>query len=260
MLMALRVDCSRPTLQDGLCAEPAGQLTDALHGLLAEDDDLLCAQCRGAAFRRRARPLRPRHLRPRRRALDPEPGIPHPLGRSQRPLHLTGVKHFHHPVVGEISLNFNRLELAVEPGLTIFAYTAEPGSRDEETLKLLGSWAATRQDEDPGQSARSSPSEPGKNLIAPAGVAAVVTESSYPGGRDLKLVGQRERSPGRHRRPLFKSVWSCRRELATPERTRTAAAVGRGGVEDQVDGPVAIGHCAQRPQNCCLIEHVDLSR
>ena len=57
--------------------------------------------------------------------------------------HLTGVKHFHHPVVGDISLNFNRLELAVDPGLTIFTYTAEPGSHDEGTLKLLGSWAAT---------------------------------------------------------------------------------------------------------------------
>lgn len=28
-------------------------------------------------------------------------------------------------------------------GLTIFTYTAEPGSRSEEALKLLGSWAAT---------------------------------------------------------------------------------------------------------------------
>jgi transcriptional regulator with XRE-family HTH domain len=56
--------------------------------------------------------------------------------------HLSGNKHFHHPVVGDISLNFNRLDLAAEPGLTIFTYTAEPGSRDEETLTLLGSWAA----------------------------------------------------------------------------------------------------------------------
>jgi transcriptional regulator with XRE-family HTH domain len=56
--------------------------------------------------------------------------------------HRNGVKHFHHPVVGNITLNFNRLELGADPGLTIFTYTAEPGSRDEETLKLLGSWTA----------------------------------------------------------------------------------------------------------------------
>jgi hypothetical protein len=57
--------------------------------------------------------------------------------------HRNGVKHFHHPVVGQLSLNFERLDLAADTGLTIFTYTAEPGSPDEEALKLLGSWAAT---------------------------------------------------------------------------------------------------------------------
>jgi transcriptional regulator with XRE-family HTH domain len=57
--------------------------------------------------------------------------------------HVNGVKHFHHPVVGPLTLNFERLELAADSGLTIFTYTAEPGSRDDEALKLLGSWAAT---------------------------------------------------------------------------------------------------------------------
>jgi transcriptional regulator with XRE-family HTH domain len=65
--------------------------------------------------------------------------------------HNTGVKHFHHPVVGDLSLSFNRLDLAADPGLTLFTYTAEPGSRSEEALKLLGSWAATV---DPAESAR----------------------------------------------------------------------------------------------------------
>jgi transcriptional regulator with XRE-family HTH domain len=57
--------------------------------------------------------------------------------------HNTGVKHFHHPGVGDLTLTFNRLDLAADHGLTIFTYTAEPGSRSEEALKLLGSWAAT---------------------------------------------------------------------------------------------------------------------
>ena len=65
--------------------------------------------------------------------------------------HNTGVKHFNHPVVGELHLSYNRLDLAADPGLTIFTYTAEPGSRSEEALKLLGSWAATV---DPAESAR----------------------------------------------------------------------------------------------------------
>jgi transcriptional regulator with XRE-family HTH domain len=57
--------------------------------------------------------------------------------------HNTGVKHFHHPIVGDLHLTYNRLDLAADPGLTLFTYTAEPGSRSEEALKLLGSWAAT---------------------------------------------------------------------------------------------------------------------
>ncbi|MEA2198761.1 MAG: hypothetical protein QOJ25_2812, partial [Solirubrobacteraceae bacterium] len=57
--------------------------------------------------------------------------------------HNTGVKHFHHPVVGELSLSLNRFDLPADHGLTIFTYAAEPGSRSEEALKLLGSWAAT---------------------------------------------------------------------------------------------------------------------
>jgi len=57
--------------------------------------------------------------------------------------HNTGVKLFHHPDVGELHLSYNRLDLAADPGLTLFTYTAEPGSRSEEALKLLGSLAAT---------------------------------------------------------------------------------------------------------------------
>jgi transcriptional regulator with XRE-family HTH domain len=57
--------------------------------------------------------------------------------------HITGIKHFHHPVVGDLSLTYDRLDLVADPGLTMYTYTAEPGSRDEETLRLLGSWAAT---------------------------------------------------------------------------------------------------------------------
>ena len=47
------------------------------------------------------------------------------------------------PAVGELSLSFNRLDIAADHGLTMFTYAAEPGSRSEEALNLLGSWAAT---------------------------------------------------------------------------------------------------------------------
>jgi transcriptional regulator with XRE-family HTH domain len=57
--------------------------------------------------------------------------------------HQTGAKRFHHPVVGDLSLTFEMLELTADPGLNLLAYSAEPGSTSQDALKLLGSWAAT---------------------------------------------------------------------------------------------------------------------
>jgi PAS domain-containing protein len=57
--------------------------------------------------------------------------------------HDTGLKRFNHPVVGELSLTFESMELVADPGLTMTVYTAEPGSRSEEALNLLASWTAT---------------------------------------------------------------------------------------------------------------------
>jgi transcription regulator MmyB-like protein len=60
-------------------------------------------------------------------------------------LHTKGEKRFNHPVVGELELSYNRIDVAADPGLMIVAYTAEPGSRSQEALRLLASWAATRE-------------------------------------------------------------------------------------------------------------------
>ena len=65
--------------------------------------------------------------------------------------HNTGTKHSNHPIVGELSLSFSRLDLAADPGLTLFTYTAEPGSRSENALKLLDSWAATVNPAEPAR-------------------------------------------------------------------------------------------------------------
>ena len=35
------------------------------------------------------------------------------------------------------------MELSADTGLVMFAYTAEPGTKSEQALQLLGSWAAT---------------------------------------------------------------------------------------------------------------------
>ena len=57
--------------------------------------------------------------------------------------HGTGSKTFRHPVVGELTLAYEGLEMAAEPGLTLTIYAAEPASKSEEALRLLASWAAT---------------------------------------------------------------------------------------------------------------------
>lgn len=49
----------------------------------------------------------------------------------------------HHPVVG-LTLSFETMELSADAGLTMAAYTAEPGSTSEEALNLLAIWAATQ--------------------------------------------------------------------------------------------------------------------
>lgn len=59
--------------------------------------------------------------------------------------HGTGTKRFHHQVVGDLTLAYEGLEMAAEPGLTLTIYTAEPGSPSAEALALLASWAATHE-------------------------------------------------------------------------------------------------------------------
>jgi hypothetical protein len=45
------------------------------------------------------------------------------------------------------------MELAADSGLTIFSYTADPGSRSAEGLNLLASWSATLDAAEPTHAA-----------------------------------------------------------------------------------------------------------
>ncbi|WP_129658344.1 helix-turn-helix domain-containing protein [Rothia halotolerans] len=55
--------------------------------------------------------------------------------------HRAGLKRIHHPVVGDLELSYEAMELPTNPDWFMFAFTAEPGSPSEERLKLLGSVA-----------------------------------------------------------------------------------------------------------------------
>jgi transcriptional regulator with XRE-family HTH domain len=63
--------------------------------------------------------------------------------------HISGVKHLHHAQVGDLELNYERLDVAFDTGLTIFTYTADPGTRSAAALSLLGSLAATTDAQSP---------------------------------------------------------------------------------------------------------------
>jgi transcriptional regulator with XRE-family HTH domain len=77
-------------------------------------------------------------------------------------IHTTGTKHFHHPIVGDLDLAYDTLDLVGEPGVAMTIYTAEPGSPTQQALQLLASWAATQPADQPGtgQAAPASASGP----------------------------------------------------------------------------------------------------
>jgi hypothetical protein len=61
--------------------------------------------------------------------------------------HATGIKRFHHPIVGDLELLFEGTDLMAEPGWNLLIYTAEPGSPTADAIRLLASWAATQEQE-----------------------------------------------------------------------------------------------------------------
>lgn len=59
--------------------------------------------------------------------------------------HRSGHKRLRHPIVGELDLNFEAMELPSEPGLRLNVYTADPNTPTFDGLRLLASWAATQE-------------------------------------------------------------------------------------------------------------------
>jgi transcriptional regulator with XRE-family HTH domain len=57
--------------------------------------------------------------------------------------HRTGRKRFHHPLIGDLELDYEAFELPGDPGQRINVYTAPPESPSAEALNLLASWSTT---------------------------------------------------------------------------------------------------------------------
>ncbi|MFC9455476.1 helix-turn-helix transcriptional regulator [Streptomyces sp. NPDC056983] len=54
-----------------------------------------------------------------------------------------GAKRLHHPVVGDLELDYEMVRLPDDSGLSMVIYSAAPGTPAADGLKLLASWAAT---------------------------------------------------------------------------------------------------------------------
>ena len=57
--------------------------------------------------------------------------------------HRTGLKSIHHPVVGDLDLTFQSMDLTSDRGLQMLIFSAEPGSPSYERLQLLANWVNT---------------------------------------------------------------------------------------------------------------------
>jgi transcriptional regulator with XRE-family HTH domain len=57
--------------------------------------------------------------------------------------HTSGTKRLHHPLVGDLTLDYVALAVEGDPDQTLVIYTPEPASSSAEALSILASWTGT---------------------------------------------------------------------------------------------------------------------
>lgn len=60
--------------------------------------------------------------------------------------HRTGVKTIHHPVVGDLDLTYQAMDVASDRGLQMIVFSAAPGSATHERLQVLANLTVTASD------------------------------------------------------------------------------------------------------------------
>ncbi|WP_328582120.1 helix-turn-helix transcriptional regulator [Streptomyces sp. NBC_00370] len=87
--------------------------------------------------------------------------------------HSHGVKVYHHPVVGDLTLNYEAFTPNDDPEQTLGIHTAEAGSPSEQALRLLAAWSSESLGADGGDgTGRSGRSGGGGDETAAPGPAA----------------------------------------------------------------------------------------
>ncbi|MGK5530380.1 helix-turn-helix transcriptional regulator [Streptomyces sp. URMC 129] len=61
----------------------------------------------------------------------------------------SGVKRFHHPVVGDMELDYETLRVADDPDQALITYAAPPGSPSDDALRMLLTWTASHPADTP---------------------------------------------------------------------------------------------------------------
>ena len=108
-------------------------------------------------------------------------------------------------------LTFEAMELVADPGLTMFVYTAEPGSKSEQALNLLASWTRdTRRGEDPCRS-RGTASTPQPGLSDWFTGAVYIDPVAAPSGASRLSASSVHFTPGArtawHTHPNGQTIW-----------------------------------------------------
>ena len=60
-----------------------------------------------------------------------------------------GSKHFRHPIVGDLTVDYETLTFPGDPDQTLFIYRTEAGSTSRQAMNLLSSWTLTPAHNDP---------------------------------------------------------------------------------------------------------------
>jgi hypothetical protein len=81
-----------------------------------------------------------------RRALDGQPEFRTWWAEHDVATRNSGTKRYRHPVVGEMKIHFEAMRLADEDQL-LFIYSVEPGTPSHDAMRLLATWAATKDAE-----------------------------------------------------------------------------------------------------------------